>query len=558
MGERQQQHPEVEDGWIFSDSPTPTKQHDDLASLSSTPKHEELESLTAQAAIGYLNDFWIFTLFPKKPLAKRQAWLQVLIDNEFETTNDLRSLDGSAWDSLDLPLAIKSTIRQSLAKAETQTEPTIGHHRVASSLPEDAVVQVDCIVMDISGSMRARSAIDQDKTREDVSKMLFHTLVDKLIALELSHVVGLLAFGETVTPTIGVTREYERFHDELGRLDANENRTRLYDSILKAAEMIEEFSATQTGASTAHKRIFVLTDGADNASQNAPWHVAQFLQQRGIVLDAIPLAGANSTLHALCASAGGLCFDVVSQEQGVNLFEREATLHLPFREAASAPPPINDLYAFSQLLEVTAGEAPVRDVSSAAKATVFAPVLSLQEAKKCAAASESGGGGTRERRVMKQFSDLMGSPLPSWQLFLTADNFSSWKLVLSDLPAPYAGGTWLLTLDFDNDYPFKPPKLRFVTPIYHCNVTQDGRVCLPILSESWSPSVNIRGVLEEVKSMILHPNFNDPLDVYKGQLCRDDRPLYDKLAAEHTATNAGCTFQELSSRYNLQGICRQS
>ncbi|KAK3249197.1 hypothetical protein CYMTET_41365 [Cymbomonas tetramitiformis] len=556
MGGDQQHNPEVEDGWVLSDSPTPTKQHDDLGSPASTPKHEERESLTAQAAIGDLNDSWIFNLFPQKPLAKRQAWLQVLIDNEFETTNELRALDGSAWESLDLPLAIKSTIRQSLTKPETQTEPTVAtpldQPRTASSLAEDAVVQVDCIVMDISGSMRARSAIDQDKTREDVSKMLFHTLVDKLIALELSHAVGLLAFGETVTPTIGVSREYERFHDELGRLDANEKRTRLYDSILRAAEMLEDFSATQAGASAARKRIFVLTDGADNASQNAPWHVAQFLQQRGIVLDAIPLAGANSTLHALCASAGGLCFDVVSQEQGVNLFEREATLHLPFREAGSAPTPINDLSAFSQLLESLAGEAPVRDVSSAVKATVFAPVLSSQEAKKCAAASKHGGGGPRERRVMQQFSDLMRSPLPSWQLFVTADNFSSWKLVLSDLPASYAGGTWLLTLDFENDYPIKPPKLRFVTPIYHCNITQDGRVCLPILSESWSPAMNIREVLEIVKSMILQPDYNDPLDVYKGQLCRDDRPLYDQLAAEHTVTNAGCTFQELASQYNLQ------
>ena len=41
--------------------------------------------------------------------------------------------------------------------------------------PPRAVEQVDVVVMDVSASMRSRSTLDPDKTREDVSKMLFHT-----------------------------------------------------------------------------------------------------------------------------------------------------------------------------------------------------------------------------------------------------------------------------------------------------------------------------------------------------------------------------------------------
>ena len=163
--------------------------------------------------------------------------------------------------------------------------------------------------------------------------------------------MGLLAFGETIIP-IGITTEYEKFHDELGRLDANQGSTKLYDGIFSAAAMIEEYVSahidsdltgtdigTGTSSSELKKRIFVLTDGEDNSSRRKPWEVAQFLQHKSIVLDAIPLAGENRALQRMCTASRGLCFDIISQEQGINLFEREATLHLAYREATSEMPP---------------------------------------------------------------------------------------------------------------------------------------------------------------------------------------------------------------------------
>jgi ubiquitin-protein ligase len=31
------------------------------------------------------------------------------------------------------------------------------------------------------------------------------------------------------------------------------------------------------------------------------------------------------------------------------------------------------------------------------------------------------------------------------------------------------------------DYPFKPPALKFITPIYHPNVDEKGSICLPAI-----------------------------------------------------------------------------
>jgi len=44
--------------------------------------------------------------------------------------------------------------------------------------------------------------------------------------------------------------------------------------------------------------------------------------------------------------------------------------------------------------------------------------------------------------------------------------------------SPYEGGKFVVNLDYTDNYPFKCPKIKFVTKIYHPNIkTEEGEIC---------------------------------------------------------------------------------
>jgi len=68
--------------------------------------------------------------------------------------------------------------------------------------------------------------------------------------------------------------------------------------------------------------------------------------------------------------------------------------------------------------------------------------------------------------------------------------------------SPYSGGVYFLNIHFPADYPFKPPKVNFITRIYHPNVNAIGNIKLDILKDVWSPALTIAKVLLSISSLL--------------------------------------------------------
>ncbi len=91
---------------------------------------------------------------------------------------------------------------------------------------------------------------------------------------------------------------------------------------------------------------------------------------------------------------------------------------------------------------------------------------------------------------------------------------------------PYENGKFDVVLKFDSDYPVKPPSVKFLTPMYHPNIYRDGKICIDILQNEWSPSQNIRTILLSIRSLLMDPNPASPAN-------RDAAILYNKNKTEY-------------------------
>eukprot|EP00171_Calliarthron_tuberculosum_P010370 IDg10370t1 len=89
---------------------------------------------------------------------------------------------------------------------------------------------------------------------------------------------------------------------------------------------------------------------------------------------------------------------------------------------------------------------------------------------------------------------------------------------------PWEGGTFKLMLDFSEDYPNKPPQVKFVSKLFHPNVYNDGGICLDILQSNWSPIYDISAVLTSIQSLLCDPNPNSPANSEAARLFPGEPP----------------------------------
>lgn len=140
------------------------------------------------------------------------------------------------------------------------------------------------------------------------------------------------------------------------------------------------------------------------------------------------------------------------------------------------------------------------------------------------------------KRLQKELEDLHKSGNPSFRNITVNDtNTFVWQGLIVPSNQPYNKGAFRIELCFPQEYPFKPPKLTFLTQIYHPNIDEKGLVCLPIISsENWKPATRTTQVIDSLVALVNDPEPEHPLRADLAQEFLTDKKKFIKAAEDFT------------------------
>ncbi|XP_049636764.1 ubiquitin/ISG15-conjugating enzyme E2 L6 [Suncus etruscus] len=140
------------------------------------------------------------------------------------------------------------------------------------------------------------------------------------------------------------------------------------------------------------------------------------------------------------------------------------------------------------------------------------------------------------KRVAKELEQLQ-EKLPPYLRDLTysAANVLEWHVLLLPERHPYNLKAFKLCINFPREYPLMPPKVTFMTPIYHPDVDDNGQMCLPIISnENWKPYFHIDRVLDALNMLVNKPESGQSLHLAMAEELAQKPELFNKKAEEFT------------------------
>ncbi|KAH9967141.1 ubiquitin-conjugating enzyme/RWD-like protein [Russula dissimulans] len=101
--------------------------------------------------------------------------------------------------------------------------------------------------------------------------------------------------------------------------------------------------------------------------------------------------------------------------------------------------------------------------------------------------------------------------------------------------SPYEGGHFELDIVVPDLYPFSPLEMKFITKVYHPNVSPvTGAISLSILKGQWSPALTLRTTLISLQSFLCSPEPTDPEDAEVANLYMTARKAFEDTARNWT------------------------
>lgn len=353
-------------------------------------------------------------------------------------------------------------------------------------------------------------------SRLEVLVQMFEAYVNRILAYNFQTHIGLVTVRSKASLTQAITHSIENFRHQLNNITA-EGDTACWDAIALARDQL---LAYKDKYSKAKLRILCLSDGEDNKSKLKAHEVSMQLMKDHIVLDSFCLGDEeNMDLKTLAFLTGGYKFQPSTLEQAMAICELEPVLSQLERPDVVLPPQAKRYLSvpasrFQRAKNKFAMDVVSRDVFPKRKehpglSESFVELGAF--ARKFNLANRTDNN-LRQTRILSELRNSGAKPHPHYDIYVRESDFSLWKIVMQGPPdSSYATGTFMLYLDMGEQFPLFAPSGRFITPVYHPNINAHGRVCHSIFDRNWTVDTTIKDVLDSVYSLLLVPEFSDPM-----------------------------------------------
>ncbi|CAE7415738.1 ubc-1 [Symbiodinium natans] len=113
------------------------------------------------------------------------------------------------------------------------------------------------------------------------------------------------------------------------------------------------------------------------------------------------------------------------------------------------------------------------------------------------------------RRLIRDLKKLQSDPPQGISASPAQDDIMSWTAVMfGPDDTPWEGGTFQLEVTFSEEFPTKPPHVKFLTKMFHPNIYNNGEICLDILQELARMCVFVYDVRSRPLSMLVPSTYS--------------------------------------------------
>ena len=160
-----------------------------------------------------------------------------------------------------------------------------------------------------------------------------------------------------------------------------------------------------------------------------------------------------------------------------------------------------------------------------------------------------------KKRIQNELKDLKRNKEPGFQLDLVGDSMNELAgQIYGPAGTPYEGGTYQLSFEIPENYPYLPPEVKFTTKVWHPNISSEtGAICLKFLKDTWTASFTLRTVMLSLQALLSAPEPDDPLDAVVASQYKENQEKFNQTAQywAHKYAGAPSSKHHISSYDDL-------